>query len=249
MRAASILAGTDYRTTAAALFDFGAPIGPVALTGAFGPGVADTVLTRLEDAILPAVGSSDTIAIQLRMLDLRGIAPAFIGGAFFDVFFHLDPNVPSTGSMTISHEFPDNGTPAAEGTFVSTLQLNYRANFVPTLGNTGASMSLTGSIARTTPGPLPWSHEPPPGVLIVPGPPGDRDANVHAPLPAGFSDFFPLLLIEQNPGIGIHVGQLAVQNCQNCELQAIIPEPATYLPVATGFGFLVLWFLIRRFCA
>jgi hypothetical protein len=112
MRGASIFAGSDYLTTAAALFDFGAPIGPVALTGGFGPGVADTVVTRLEAAILPGVGSSDTVAIQMRLLELRSFTPVFVGGSFFDVFVHLDPARPSTGTMAVSHEFPDNGTPA-----------------------------------------------------------------------------------------------------------------------------------------
>jgi hypothetical protein len=77
------------------------------------------VVTRLEDAILPAVGSSDTIPIQMRLLELRNAAPVPIGASFFDVFIHLDPAAPSAGNMTINHEDPDNGTPVPEGTFTS----------------------------------------------------------------------------------------------------------------------------------
>lgn len=244
MRGTSILAGSEYRTTAAALFDFGAGIGPIALTGAFGPGVVDTVITRLENAMLPAIGSSDTIDIQMRLLELRSIAPVFIGGSFFDVFFDLDPSRVSTGTMTISHEFPDNGTPAPEGTYTSTLTLNYRASFVPV--GAGTPMTLTGSVTRTTPGPLPWSHEPPPGALVISGAPGDVDANVHAVLPPGFSDFFSLLTIEQTSGIGIHVQQPAIVNCTGCELQAAIPEPGTHVLALSGLALIAAGLLARR---
>lgn len=62
-RANSILAGSDYFTTLSASFNFGGAIGLVPLTGRFGPGVVDTIVRRLENANLPAVGSSDTIEI------------------------------------------------------------------------------------------------------------------------------------------------------------------------------------------
>ncbi|HEX6984901.1 MAG TPA: hypothetical protein VF170_05970, partial [Planctomycetaceae bacterium] len=163
----SVLAGTDYLTTSSALFDFGAPIGPVALIGAFGPGVADTAVTRLDDAILPAIGSSDTVSIQMRMLELRSLAPVFVGGSFFDVFVHLDPSLFSTGTLTITHEFPDNGTPAPEGTFTSSLTVHFVADFIP--AGPGSAFSVTDTLLLNTPGPLPWSHEPPPGALSVPG--------------------------------------------------------------------------------
>ena len=245
-RASSVLAGSDYLTTAAALFDFGPGVGVVALTGAFGPGVADTIVTRLRDADLPAVGSSDLVPIQMRLLELRSVAPAFVGVSFFDVFVHLDPTMRSLGSMTISHDFPYNGTPAAEGTFTSSLTVNFVADFVPTLGNPNPGMSASGSLALTTPGPLPWSHEPPPGALIVPGPPGDLDANLHAPLPPGFNDFFPLLIIEQHPGVGIHVAQLAVQGCVACPRDPIVPEPDTYVLAAFGIGLIAVRYVRRR---
>jgi hypothetical protein len=193
------------------------------------------------------VGSSDTIEIQMRLLALRSVAPAFIGGAFFDVFVSLDPATPSPGTMTITHEFPDNGTPAAEGTFTSSMTVNFIADFVPT--GAGVPMSIPGSLSLTSPGPLTWSHEPPPGALIVPGPPGDLDANLHAPLPPGFNDFFPLLIIEQHPGVGIHVAQVAVQNCSgpDCQLQpvTVVPEPGTYAPVASALGLIALRILRR----
>jgi len=90
------------------------------------------------------------------------------------------------GNMIINHEFPDNGTPAPEGTYTASMVVNFIADFVPI--GPGAPTSTPGSLALTTPGPLAWSHEPPPGALLVPGPPGDLDANLHAALPPGFND-------------------------------------------------------------
>jgi hypothetical protein len=221
----SVLTGTDYFATAAALFDFGGGIGAIVLTGAFGPAVADVAITRIEDASLPAVGSSDTIDVELRMFELRSVAPVFTGGSFFDVFVHLDPVLASTGTMTISHEFPDDGTPAAEGTYSSSVTVNLIVDFVPIGG--GAPFSLTPSFVLATSGPLPWSHEPSPGAVVVPGAPGDLDANAHAPLPAGFDDFFPLAF-DQTGGGGILVAEYAADRGPG-ELKPLrgVPEPAS----------------------
>ena len=243
-RASSILAGSDYLSTTSASFDFGPGIGPVVLIGAFGPGVADTVVTRLTNAILPIVGSSDTIPIQMRLLELRSVAPVSVGTSFFDVFVHLDVAMNSLGTMTITHEFPDNGTPAAEGNFTSSLTVNFLADFVPV--GPGAGMTIPGSLALTTSSPLPWSHEPPPGAIIVPGPVGDLDANLHDPLPPGFNDFFPLLVIEQHPGVGLHTAQPALQNCVGCVLDPAIPEPDTYVLAGLGIGLIAVRLLLRR---
>jgi hypothetical protein len=236
-RGDSILAGSDYFDTIAASFDFGPPIGVVALTGRFGPGVTDTVVTRLQDAILPAVGSSDVIPIQMRLLALVSVAPVMIGGAPYDVSVSLDPAARSRGTMTINHEFPDNGTPAPEGTFTSSIQVRFLAEFEPLL--TGTFFQIRSSAQLVTDPAACWSHEPPPGVLLVPGAPGDLDANLHAPLPAGFNDFFPCGVLEVHPGRGFHQAVLATQLCDPndpaCVL-APIPEPATLLLLSLGLA-------------
>jgi len=180
----------------------------------------------------------------MRLLELESVFPVFVLGSFFDVFVHLDPTMPSVGRMTIGHQFPDNLTPAAEGLFTSVLTVNFVADFVPV--GPGVETSVSGSLPLATPGPLPWSHEPPPGALIVPGLPGDLDANMHAPLPPGWNDFFPSLVIEQHPGVGIHVAQVAVQNCVGCPLAPIVPEPGTYALAALGLGLIAVRFMRRR---
>jgi len=237
----SIFAGSDYLSTTSASFDFGGAVGVVPLTGAFGMGVADTVLTRLANANLPRVGSTDTIGIQMRLLELQSIAPVNVNGTLFNVAVHLNPNAFSTGSMTINHTLPDNGTAAAEGTFTSNLIVNFLANFVQAGGT--MSFAQTGSLALTTTPPASWSHNPPAGVLLVNGLPGDLDANCHNPPICTtlannpgivIHDFFTISVMEVHPGVGIHLATPATTICPGCPnvppLQMIVPEPGTYAP-------------------
>jgi hypothetical protein len=239
---ASVLAGSDYLSTTSASFDFGGPIGVVALMGGTPPSVADTIVTRLSDAMLPAVGSSATIDIEMTFLSLQSVAPVDVMGNFFDVFVTLDPNVPSPGEMTINHEFADNGTPEAEGTFTSTLNVNFIAEFVSTMG--GPGFQVTDSLTLQTVSPAYWSHEPFPGAVLVTGPPGDLDANNHFPPRQGFGDFFivgsdPLGVIrrirEEHPGVGVHEAE-----------QTMVPEPGTYVLLVSGVGLIWLSSSLRR---
>jgi len=238
--AASIFAGSDYLTTVDASFDFGGAIGLVGFTGAFGPGVADTVLTRLEDAIL-TVGGSDTIAIQMRLLELVSVAPVNIGGDLFDVRVHLDPARASTGTMTINHEFPDNATAAPEGTFTSNLLVNFVASFAPV--GAGTAMDVRGSLPLTTDPPASWTHNPPAGVLLVNGAPGDLNANCHNPpdclTPANgpnisTHDFFVVFVDETHPNGARHRAAPAMTNCADCGLGGVVPEPGTYVTLVSG---------------
>lgn len=89
----------------------------------FAPG--DTIIERLEDALLPECPSSDTIAIVFRALSLTSSAPITVTGGgpaqLWDVRVCLSecyrnnlapcpPLADLTGSMTIRHECPDGGT-------------------------------------------------------------------------------------------------------------------------------------------
>jgi hypothetical protein len=250
-QAASIFAGSDYLSTTSASFNFGGSIGTVAFQGAFGAGVADTVVTRLEDAILPAVGSSDTISIQMRLLELRSIAPILMGGNLFNVAVSLNPALPSLGTMTINHQLPDNATPAPEGTFTSSLQVNFVMSFVPV--GPGSAPNVVGSLNLSQTTPANWTHNPDPTWLLVNGPPGDLNANCHNPpnclTPANnpgilFHDFFPIIVNEEHPGVGIHQAAPALFICPGCPnvppLQAIVPEPGTYALIVSGIGLLVV---------
>jgi PEP-CTERM motif len=248
-RGSSILAGTDYISTpAGSSFDFGPGIGTVTFQGRFGPGVADTMITRLDNAILPNVGDTDTVRLQMRLLELMSVAPVNIGGSFFDVFVSLDPNARSLGEMTIHHEFPDDDGPAPEGTFTSMLSVHFIASFVPVLGGNPTEIKATLDLTSL---PTQWSHEPPPGVLLVIGPPVELcatpgaascyDPNFHVPLLPGFKDFFiPGGVIEQHPGAGVHQGQPGNVACDpndpHCNPQGVVPEPGTIVLLASGLG-------------
>jgi hypothetical protein len=158
-------------------------------------------------------------------LSLESVSPVNIGGSFFDVFVHLTPGTTSSGTMTINHEFPDNGTPVREGTFSSSFHLFFTADFTPT--GAGTPFSFSGEENLTQTGGL-WSHEPPANALLVPAPPSmNQIANLHLNRPAGFNDFF---LIDSTLEISNIGGQHQV------EAASAIPEPSTLLLLCSGLA-------------
>lgn len=222
----NVVLGSDYLTTQpGTFFDFPV-LGPVNFQGLpIGPGSTDTIVQRQETAILPAVGSSDTIQVELVALSLQSVAPVNIGGSFFDVFVTLDPAAASTGTMTIRHEFAD-GTPGGEGTFDIQVNVLFIAAFVP-VGGGPPLQEVAGQILLASTGGA-WQHTPPPGALLVPAPPAsDQDGNLHrSRLP---QDFFPLG-VSLTGERGAYVGELAS-----------VPVPATGLLLLVGvLGFAVV---------
>lgn len=175
-RAAVVPAGTDCFCTVTETFfvfptlgrvDFiGVPIDPA-------QSCADTMITRLEDAIFPFIGGSaypgpitpgtdTTIGLRVDGLSLRSAAPVPVSargerGSFFDVFVALDPATPSTGTMTIRHEWDDTG--AFQGTFDSALDINAVASFVPVGGGPVAFQIPLPHIQLSAIGTL-WLHGP-----------------------------------------------------------------------------------------
>ncbi len=244
--AASIGRGSDYLQTPTGFSFFNFPgIGAVNLQGLpVGPGNTDTIIQRKADCILPGVGSSCTIPIELTLLSMESVNPVNIGGSFFDVDVSLTPATQSTGTMTINHDFPDNNTPAPEGTFTSDFTVFFDALFTPIGG--GAGFTISDSIRLINNG-AEWSHEPPPGTLLVTAPVGNQLANCHAnggPLCAvgELRDFFPAMASHGKPG-GNHTTVItACPPGKRCVIP--VPEPST--AAATIFVGLGAMFGLRR---
>lgn len=235
---AGVLLGSDYlETLPGTFFDFGGPIGSVALTGRpinlSALGTTDTIVQRKADAILP-LGGMDTIPIELVQLSLQSVAPIIIGTSQFDVFVHLTPFTSSTGTMTIRHGLVENPGPAPEGTFDSFFDVFFTAEFTE-IGNPMNTFSIADHTQLGSMG-TPWSHDPVPGTLIVTGPSGDQDANNHTGRPPLFSDFhIPQQIVETKllGGPGAHIVREARP----------VPEPNAIVcwSVLTGIGWVAMF--------
>jgi hypothetical protein len=210
-------------------FDFGPGIGKVPLMGLpSGPYSFDTIVQRQRDANLPAVGSSDTVPIEIVWLSLQSVSPVSMGLPYLvDVFVGLTPGMHSTVEMTINHENADNGTPDPEGTFTSFFDVFFDIEIAP-VGGGQKSLIRRDMMRLETALPGLWSHEPPPSAFLVIGPPGDQKANKHVPLPQGFDDFFIVGIdgvMEVHPGVAQHNAKTTV-----------VPEPSTMLMLSVGLG-------------
>jgi hypothetical protein len=193
-----VLAGDDLiRTLPETNFNFGPGIGFVDFTGnPLDPnlyGVADTIIRRYDDTNFPAFGTNPwdgdqtpgtatTIDIELVALSLRSIEPVFVPGpdSFFDVFVTLDSELSSPGSMTLRHEWNDDGL--FQGTFDSTFSIFADALFVPVGGGPGDFVVDIDNLTLSSTGAL-WNHDG----------------------PGGF--YFPFVR-EEHPGFGVHSGEI-----------------------------------------
>jgi hypothetical protein len=226
-KAVDIGKGSDYLHTPAGFSFFEFPgIGRVDFVGLpVGIGNTDTIIERQADCIF--VNGSCTIPIELTLLSMKSVNPVDVGGSLFDVFVGLTPNTNSTGTMTINHEFPDNDTPAPEGTFTSDFTVFFDAVFQPI--NNGQQFTVSDSATLINSGSF-WSHEPPPGAVLVRGIVGDQAANCHDPISplcarGNLRDFFPVRTSHGKPG-GDHTTDIAT-----------VPEPTTMLGLGIGLGF------------
>ena len=146
----------------------GAPTDPTNL------GDTDTVVRRLEDASLPAPGSSDTVPIELVALSLQSVEPIQVhcGGeepstSFWDVTVTLPESSQPQGQMTIRRTVP------AGGTFDSELSIRPLFTFRHTTDGTTRTYDTTEDsgpfLTLATEG-RPWLAEPcPSDMLRVPG--------------------------------------------------------------------------------
>lgn len=144
----------------------------------------DTVVKRLEPAVLPGNGATATIDIQLVALSLKSIEPIQVGDSFFDVFVGVAlHNATIPGRMTLLRA-SDQG-----GIFHSQLPVSAEIHFVEVGGGPefvlrGPTLNLVGP-----PNGHPWTYEPIDGAVPGAGP-----------------NFFPVRnpLREQHPGGSVH---------------------------------------------
>jgi hypothetical protein len=128
----TIHAGYHYLSSTNGHYDFGPPIGELLFQGRpFGPGNTDTIYRRLEDAVLPRLGSSATVPIEMVKVGLESIQPLSIEGRLYDVSIYLTPGKRSTGEMRIVMHAPDDGTSGSHGTYDTNVAIFFTAEMSP----------------------------------------------------------------------------------------------------------------------
>ncbi len=184
-----IQAGTDYWATPDAQIQFGDVNIPEIPADFFGLGsdpfdglvlfrgepiepnesLADTIIERLEDAVLK--DPPDPIEIEMVDLNLVSTSPIIVtydngtgGESFFDVYMTIDPNNPSIGQMTIDGD-------VYGGTFWFDINTNIKFIFVSAGG--GQEFSLVQPVTMTSEGSYPWQNLPP--IIVVRPPCIDSD--------------------------------------------------------------------------
>ncbi|WP_281558098.1 PEP-CTERM sorting domain-containing protein [Thalassomonas sp. RHCl1] len=236
LSATIIMAGSDYlETTAGTFLDFSFPGSPMPEIGIVdfigdpaGPGNTDTLVRRLDDAVLPGEGSSDTIDVELVALSLVSVDPVDIGGTDFDLSIALTPTMPSLGQLTLTLDDEAAVSGSFESFFDVFVDIHFFVADTDILVETITALPLLGLHGLGQ-----WQQTPHPDTVIVPGSYGDINANQHIPPSGEYADFFITEIIEVQPGLGEHRLQ-----------QATVPEPASI--VLLSLGLLAVTFTGKR---
>lgn len=187
-------AGVDFVGVPLGTFDFGG--GPVAT------GLTDTIMQRLA----PAAGPSQSIPVEIVALQLVSATPVDFGlglGFYFITLQSARGGPASSGQRTI--DFGPEGSP--HGTFSSFFDVFFDIR----LGALDGPIALSDSLIVTADG-VPWSHEPPPGAVQIPG------VNTFLNGQDREADFFP---------IGTFVETTLTGATHALETATIVPEPAS----------------------
>lgn len=139
----------------------GVPLG--SFPGCFGDlGNTDTIVEREATAVLPGVGSFDTVPIEIIALSLHSASPITVtynGGAnpeLWDVKVDLSPTLPSRGNMTIYHSLPDGGTFDAQFTVYPLLTFTRVSDLSVRILDAGM-FGLGDQFSTSN---VPWRHDP-----------------------------------------------------------------------------------------
>jgi len=156
----TIRAGAHYLSSAGGHYNFGPKIGELHFHGRpMGPGNTDTIYRRLGDVTFPGFGSSAKVPIEMVAVSLESIEPVTVDGRQYDVFIHLTPGRHSTGEMTFSLHYPNDGASRINGTYDTNVNIFFTAEFTPRDGGAGAfSKDAEIFIQSTAPGR--WSFNP-----------------------------------------------------------------------------------------
>ncbi|WDE02657.1 PEP-CTERM sorting domain-containing protein [Thalassomonas actiniarum] len=226
LSATIIMAGSDYlETTAGTFLDFSFPGSPMPEIGIVdfigdpaGPGNTDTLVRRLDDAVLPGEGSSDTIDVELVALSLASADPVDIGGTDFDLSIALTPTMPSLGQLTLTLDDEAAVSGSFESFFDVFVDIRFFVADTDILVETITALPLLGLHGLGQ-----WQQTPAPDTVIVSGSYGDINANQHIPPSDEYADFFITEIVEVQPGLGEHRLQ-----------QATVPEPASVILLSLG---------------
>jgi hypothetical protein len=204
-------------------FDFGPPFGVQAT------GLTDTIIRRLDDAVVPMVGDSDTIPIEIVGLQLVSSNPIDLGaglGFYFITLQSIRGGPASTGEMTITFG-PEMPNPFPHSIFDSFFDVFFDIR----LGGMSGPIVISDSLRMTASG-VPWNHFPPPDAVEIDG------VNTSLNGQNRNADFWPLGAFQEvHPaGVAIHVVRTGTR---------IIPEPSTFALLAVG-GLLGLVFRRHR---
>jgi hypothetical protein len=219
----TVVLGSDYlRTQPGTFINFGNGIGVVQLKTKpkpCRPCGTDTIVQRLDDAVVKPGGKGTPIPIKMGDLSLQSTSRVNVGGSFFDVFVTLDPSnlKNDLGQFNISENSTGKG-----GTYTSFFDVFYEADFTPV--GKGPGFSLFGDLSLSNGG-ADWQNRPSiPDPTLVLGLVGDQNANLHTNLGPGQMDFFLS-------------GTLAECGSNGCLVTgpASTPEPGTLLQLGTGF--------------
>lgn len=146
----TIFAGEEWTGVPLGDFDFG--------FGDVGTGDTDTIMQRLDPAVVGSSGQTATIDIELVALQLISVTPIDLGAGLDFHYITLDPGTASQGTMDITFDSMDGGT------FSSIFDVFFEVR----IGALDGTVIATDTIQMSNNDDV-WSRLPPAGALEIDG--------------------------------------------------------------------------------